>query len=618
MFHRGWSDVLTKYLSKVICKFMNKKNTYLIVIFLIVASCVAFGRIAGNDFINCDDKEYITENYYVQSGFNAESIRWVSTSVVVGNWHPLTMLSLMLDWSLFGANPAGHHMVNLLLHIGAVLFLFLFLNKTTNNIWPSAFAAAFLALHPLRVESVAWAAERKDVLSMFFGMACLYAYAVYAEKSKISQYFLSLLLFVLSLLSKPMMVTLPFVLMLLDYWPLGRWQKASTPEDIPVIINKKADKKKNKQRKADSMKEKKISMRPTSRSTTIRSLLWEKAPFIFLIVPFSMVTLWAQNQDKMVISLDQLSVPQRFSNAIVSYVAYLGKIFYPVNLAVFYPFDYSIPLWQVFISVLILIVISLAVFYYIKKQPFLFVGWFWYLGTLFPVIGLVKAGMHEIADRYTYLPSIGIAIMLAWGLPSLIKHEEMRKKILLPAAASILAILTVLTWQQCGYWKNSLTLFDHASQITKNNYLADNHVALALLAGGKNEDGIDYYSKSISIKPDYYMNYLHRGAIYIKMSQNQRALEDLNKVISLKSDFANAYANRAFIYTRLGQYKLAIEDFNKAVNLKPDYAEAYYNRAYVYFNILGNKELGCYDAQKACELGQCKALEWAKGKGYCR
>ena len=306
---------------------MKKKSCYLIIILLIVASCIAFGRIAGNDFIDLDDTKYITQNHHVQSGFNPKSIKWAFTSVVVGNWHPATMLSHTLDWSLFGANPTGHHLINLFLHIGTVIFLFLFLNKTTNNIWPSAFAAALLALHPLRVESVAWAAERKDVLSMFWGMACLYAYAFYTASNKKSHYFLCLLLFVLALLSKPMMVTLPFVLILLDYWPLGRWQKALAPVKEHLAANEKSDAKRIKKSKADSIAKKKISAPPANIFPAIRSLLWEKVPFICLIIPMILVTLWAQRKDEMIMPLDSLPFIDCFNNAIVSYVAYLGKIF---------------------------------------------------------------------------------------------------------------------------------------------------------------------------------------------------------------------------------------------------------------------------------------------------
>ena len=237
---------------------MNNKYRYLIIVFLIVASCIAFGRILGNDFVNFDDDRLITENVHVQSGINTESIKWAFTNSSLEYWHPLTWLSIMLNWRLFGANASAHYVVSLLLHIGAVLFLFLFLNKATNRLWASAFVAAFFALHLLRVESVAWAAEHKDVLSMFFGMASLYAYAHYVEKHQVSKYLLCLMLFVLSLMAKPTFTTLPCVLLLLDYWPLARWQKQLAPVYIPIAADQKTDKKKNKQRKASSM-EKKIA-----------------------------------------------------------------------------------------------------------------------------------------------------------------------------------------------------------------------------------------------------------------------------------------------------------------------------------------------------------------------
>jgi tetratricopeptide (TPR) repeat protein len=531
---------------------MKKKYTYLIVIFLIVASCAAFGRIAGNDFINFDDQGYITENLQIKSGINPQTIKWAFSTFVLSNWHPLTWLSHMLDWSLFGANASGHHLVSLLLHIGAVIFLFLFLNKTTNNIWPAAFAAALFALHPLRVESVAWAAERKDVLSMFFGIAALYAYAFYAESSKLSRYFLCLVLFALSLMSKPMLVTLPFVLLLLDYWPLGRWQKA-------------------------------LSAPAESRYKLAGKLLREKAPFILLTIASSIITFWAQKEGGSVASEAIRPYVTRAANAIISYVAYLGKTFWPVNLSVFYPYELSLPLWEILLSGLILIIITAAVLYYIKKLPFLFVGWFWYLGTLIPVIGLVAIGRQDMADRYTYLPSIGIAIMLAWGIPLLFSQENLRKKILFPVGMTVIVILVFLTWQQCGYWKDSGTLFNHASHVTKDNYLAYNCL----------------------------------GNYYGKLGQYQSAIEKFNEVICLKPDYFKAYNGLGSCYENLGQYQLAIENFNKAIRLKPDYAYSYINRGIAYF-LQGNNELGCHDAQKVCELGDCKLLELAKGKGDCR
>jgi protein O-mannosyl-transferase len=597
---------------------MKNKYAYLIVIFLIIASCADFGRIVENGFIDIDDGAYITENLNIKSGFNYESIKWAFTSSSFYYWQPLTWLSHMLDWSLFGDNASGHHLVSLLLHIGAVIFLFLFLNKTTGNLWSAAFATAFFALHPLRVESVAWAAERKDVLSMFFGMACFYAYAFYAESSKLSRYLLCLILFALALMSKPMMITLPFVLMLLDYWPLKRWQKAF-----------------NEQGKSFN---------------SIGGLIREKVPFICLSIAAGFLTFWGQTKYGSVASSDFAPFLTRVYNAIFSYVAYLGKIFWPAQMAVFYPYDLSLPLWKVLISGIILIVITLAVLYYIKKLPFLFVGWFTYLGTLVPLIGFVQVGMQAMADRHSYLPSIGIAIILAWGIPFLIKREDTRKKILFPAAIAVLFILTVLTWQQCGHWKNSITLFSHALQTTKDNDRMHNNLGFYFLKQGQSmkaiyhfnkaidispgygsynnrglayagldmyEQAIDDYNKSISLNPEYAEAYYNRGTLYGKKGEYQLAIDDFNKVISLKPDHIKAYSNRGIVYTKLGLHQKAINDFNKAIHLKPDYADAYNNRAFVHLS-LGNLESGCYDAKKACELGNCATLKAARGKGLCR
>ena len=596
---------------------MNKKYKYFIVIFLIIASFIAFGRILGNDFVNFDDGLYITENNHIQAGLNLETIKWAFSTVVASNWHPLTLLSHALDWSLFGANASGHHLINLLLHIGSVLFLFFFLAKTTKSLWPSAFVAALFALHPLRVESVAWASERKDVLSMFFGMAALYVYAGYVEEQKLARYFLCLILFTLGLMAKPMLVTLPFVLLLLDYWPLGRWPKTPAPVNLPAAATARSEKKKTKQHRADSTKVQKISTPLTNRSSIIRSLLWEKAPFFLLTIASSIITLWAQSKGGALVSVQKLPFSERVVNAIVSYVSYLGKTFWPINLAVFYPYESSLSLGQVFGSVLILIIISAAVVYFIKKAPFLFVGWFWYLGTLIPVIGLVQVGGQAMADRYTYLPSIGIAIMLVWGIPLLFRREDMRKKVLFPAGIAYLAILAVLTWQQCGYWKNSVKLFNHALYITKDNAQPHINLGLALAAEGKSKEAIDHYNEAIRLKPDYVEAYNNRGNAYNNLGKYQRAIEDYTKVISLKPNHIKAYYNLGTAYAKLSQYQLAIEEFNTAIRLQPDYTLAYNGRATVYL-IQGNNELGCSDAQKACVLGNCKALEIAKSIGYCR
>ncbi|MCX5848921.1 MAG: tetratricopeptide repeat protein [Deltaproteobacteria bacterium] len=597
---------------------MKKKYIYIIIIMLTVAYLAAFGRIAGNNFINFDDPGYITENYNVQSGFNLQNIKWASAAVVAGNWHPLTMISHTLDWSLFKDNAGGHHLVSLLLHIGSVIFLFLFLNKTTNSLWPSAFAAALFALHPLRVESVAWASERKDVLSMFFGMASIYAYAFYAESSKLSHYFICLTLFIMALMSKPMLVTLPFLLLLLDYWPLERWQRA-------------------------------LSAPAEGRFKLAGRLVWEKTPFFILTIASSIITFWAQNKKGSVSSEEILPFVTRLANAIFSYMAYLGKTFWPVDLAVFYPYDFFLPLWKVLISGIILILITAAVLYYIKKLPFLFTGWLWYLGTLIPVIGLVQVGKQAMADRYTYLPSVGIAVMLSWSIPLLFPRKDIRKKILFPTAIAFLILLSFLTWHQCGYWKNDFELYSHTLRVTKNNYLAHRGLGVYFYTEGKIEKAIYHYDKAIFITPDFVEAYDNRGNAYADLGQYQRAIEDYNQAIRLKPEDADAYNNRGTTYielgqyqqaiedynkvirlkpnyiayynrgngySSLGQYQLAIEDYNQAIRLKPDYAEAYNNRAVVSFN---QKDIiyGCLNAKKACELGICDTLKKVSAAGFC-
>jgi protein O-mannosyl-transferase len=595
---------------------MNKKYKYLIIVFLIVATFVAFGRIVANDFINFDDDKYITENNYIKSGINTESIKWAFTTSHASNWHPLTWISHMLDWRLFGANASGHHFVSLLLHVGSAILLFLFLNKTTSSLWPSAFVAALFALHPLRVESVAWAAERKDVLSMFLGLAVLYTYALYVEKPKLSKYYLCLILFALSLLAKPMLVTLPFVLLLLDYWPLCRWQKALNQQLLPVSNDGGLVKKKGKQRKADSTKEKKISMSLTNRAKIIRSLLWEKSPFIFLAIVSSIVTIWAQNKGGAVAFLEKLPFFERILNAILSYVAYLIKIFWPVNLAVFYPYEQLLPLWQVFGAASILLGISIAIIYAIKKAPFLFVGWFWYLGTLVPVIGLMQVGKQSMADRYTYLPSIGIGIMIAWGAAYLLpKEEQTRKKIFIPPAIIIFVVLMFLTWQQCGYWKNSVVLYDHVLKVTKNNDLAHYNLAnelmrqknigeaithylgaiginpyyssahsnlgAALAAQGKNEEAIAHYLAAIKINPEQEEARSNLGVVLAAQGRNEEAIAHYLAAIKINPNYDDAYYNLANLFMKQGKIEEAVDNYRKAIKINPDHYNAHFNLASV-------------------------------------
>lgn len=619
-------------------------------VFLIVACTIAFGSIVNNDFVGYDDDRLIIENSHILSGINFKSIKWAFTDTHLEYWHPLTWLSLMLDWWLFGFNASGYHFVSLLLHIGAVLFLFLFLNKATKSLWSSAFAAAFFALHPLRVESVAWAAERKDVLSMFFGMATLYSYVFYVEKRRISNYVICMILFALSIMSKPMLVTLPCVLLLLDYWPLARCQKKSGPLTILAMSDQNVFENREQHTNSDIPREENETTSLKSHYTTTTNLVLEKIPFFLLSMLLSIMVIGQLHVTNRMVSLDDVAFSDRMINATISYVSYLGKIFWPVDLAVFYPYHYSFHLWQIAGAAFVLLIISTVVIYFMKKAPFLAIGWFWYLGSLFPVIGLTQAGYQAMADRYTYLPSIGISIMLAWGIPFLIKKDELRKTLLFPAAITVLVILSVLTWKQCQYWENGMTLATHALRVTENNYVAHNILAASLIRENKINKAIYHYNESIRINPKYHFTYNYRGTAYRNLGQYQCAIKDFNTAIDLKPHFAIAYINRGITYHRLGQYKLAIEDYNKAMPQKSYNAEVYNNRGAAYFNlgkyelaieeyskvidirhnyanaynnrasaylVLGNKKMGCYDAQKACLLGNCKTWKLAKSKGDC-
>ncbi len=603
----------------------SRKQKLIVYIALTVVTLAVFWQVNHYDFINIDDNIYVTGNSHIQSGITLDGFRWAFSSTYAEFWHPLTWLSLMFDYQLYGLNAGGYHLTNLILHILSALLLFWLFNRMTGTIWRSAFVAAIFALHPLHVESVAWIAERKDVLSVFFWMLTLCLYVYYTEKPVIKRYLPVMFFFACGLMSKPLVVTLPVIMILLDYWPLRRFESQKLEGNPTIVVT------------------------GVVTGKVLLKSLWEKIPFFILSAVFSIITLYAQLNPS--VKHYQFSLSSRLANAPVSFMTYLEKTFVPNHMAVFYPFTFQLPAWQVWGSVFLILFISIVVIISMRRLPYLFTGWFWYAITLLPVIGIIPVGGFSMADRYTYLPLIGITVMLAWGIPSLIKSEDMRKKILFPAAMAFLAILTFLTWQQCGYWKNSIDLFNHTLQVTKDNYVAHNNLALALLAQGRTQEAIDHYNKAIHLRSDDINIYSNRGNAYAKLGQRQRAIEDYNEAISLKPDYATAYINRGNVYNELGQYKMAIEDFNKAVRLRPDYADtaynsrgsvyyklgqyqmaiedftnairlrpdnadAYNNRGIIYF-IQGNNKPGCFDAQKACALGNCKTLEVAKATGLC-
>lgn len=589
----------------------TSRQKIIVYIVLTVMTLAVYAQVIRFDFVNFDDNVYVTQNSRVLSGLNIKSVSWAFFTTYAEFWHPVTWLSLMLDSELYGLYAGGYHLTNLLLHILSTLLLFWFLSRATGTVWRCAFVAAMFALHPLHVESVAWIAERKDVLSGFFWMLTLCFYVYYTDKPALIRYLPVLASFVLALISKPMVVTLPVILILLDYWPLKRFEQR--------------------------------------RNNLISWQLKEKMPFLLLAAFFSVTTVLAQYNP----TVKSFSFVPRMANVPVAYVTYLGKILWPRDLAMFYPFLEHLPLWQVSGAVFLFVLISITVTVKARSLPSLFVGWFWYVITLLPVIGIIQVGKHAMADRFTYLPLIGTGMILAWGLPLLLRGMHGRKKILLPAAIAVMSLWVVLTWQQCGYWENSIKLFNRALRVTKNNYLAHNNLGLALFNEGKTDEAIAHYNKALSIlpfMPDHILVYSNRGVAYAKTGRYQKALDDFNKAIDLKSDYEDAYSNRGIVYSALGQHALALEDFNRAIQLKPDYADFYSNRGVVltklgrYQNAIddfskamdvqpgyvdalykravvylqqGNREAGCLDAQKACEVGHCSILKSAQSQGDC-
>ena len=594
------------------------KQTLIIYIVLAVVTLAVYWQVHQFDFINFDDNFYVTHNSRIQSGITLEGIRWASGTKYFGLWNPLVWLSLMLDYQFHGLNAGGYHVTNLILHILSTLLLFWLFNRMTGAIWKSAFVAALFALHPLHVESVAWIAERKDVLSAFFWMLTLCFYVYYTERPVISRYMLVLFSFVLALMSKPMVVTLPIVMLLLDYWPLSRChigiqsrESATNLTDImPVSTNQ--EKKKTKSKK-EALK-KNISPSharklPDNKIAVIIPSwqLWEKIPFIVLSAVLVIITLYHPNASGMsdIPDFKQFPFVSRLANAPVAFMIYLENTFWPRDMAIFYPFIEHIPPGQVMGTSLLILVITTFVIVIAKHMPYIFMGWLWFAITIAPVIGIIQISQtapYAMADRYYYLPSIGIGVILAWGVPSLFRSEEAKKKILFPAALIFLAVMGFLTWKQCGYWKNNTTLFNHALRVTKNNYVAHHNLGLALFDQGKFEEAIDHYSKAINMRQDEAIFRCNRGNIYIKLGQYKRAIKDYNEAIRLKPDYTDAYSNRGLAFAGLGQYGRAIEDYNETIRRKPGYFNAYYNKACA-FSLQKNVTLACDWLREAIRRG---------------
>lgn len=520
----------------------------LIVVLLTTATLVAYWNVHTFPFINLDDAVYVSDNIHVRAGLNLQNVIWAFTTVELGEWLPLTWLSLMLDYLLYRLNAGGYHWTNLILHIASTLLLFLSLKRMTNARWPSAFVAALFALHPLHVESVAWITERKDVLSAFFWMLTMLAYAVYAEKPDIKRYLLLCLSFILGLMSKPMIVTLPCVLLLLDLWPLYRWKA------IPV----KGDKIKNPPRNP-------------------HFLIMEKIPLLFLSALVGVITLRAHHH---IGAIFQFAIETRIANAAISYVRYLGNAIFPYKMAVFYPHPGGWPLWETVTAFILLFAISYVCLRIIRQYPYLTVGWLWFLGTLVPVIGIVQAGSQAMADRFTYIPLIGLFIIIAWSIHEALMDHPYRKMILIFLTITILSSLGCVTYRQVQYWQNSISLFKHTIDATSDNFLANGCLGLTYLDIGDLVNADYYLKEAIRINPQHPDAHQNLGYIDYRMKKWDAAAAHFRESLKWGGHFINTAKCHNYLGVSLlmkGDIDEAIDEFKNAIEINPDLARAKIN-----------------------------------------
>ena len=567
-------------------KTINKYNSSLIYLYLVLAviTFIAFAPVIHNEFISFDDGEYIVENSHITSGLTLGNIVWAFTNGHLGNYYPLTLMSHMLDCDIYRLNPGGHHLTNLIFHICNALLLCLVLSRMTGNLWPSAFVAALFAIHPLHVESVVWASERKDMLSTFFGMLTLLVYIRYVERPAIGRYLSTLAVFALGILSKPMLVTLPFILLLLDYWPLNRLRYTPAACDIN---------------------------QPEQKATHCRWFIWgrlilEKIPFFALSAVQSFVTFMVHRQIGLLQPLSTYPLNWRIENALVSYIIYIRKMFWPVNLAIFYPLPKgNLPLWQIIGAVLVLILITSLAVWKLRQHPYIAVGWLWFLGTFVPVIGVVQIGIHTQSDRYTYIPYTGLFIIIAWGISDLFARLRYRKVILSLSAAVLLSALGVKTYLQAGYWHDNITLYKHATEAVKNNWWVHRFMGNAFAEQNKFDQAIVQLKEALRIDPENAMVQNDLAAAFLNKGQVDEAIRLYQKLLPLLSDnldpnaaaqistqgrmgviaelYTDANINFGIALLRQGNIDEAIKHFKEALRITPDCVKAHKNLGDIFF-----------------------------------
>jgi tetratricopeptide (TPR) repeat protein len=568
-----------------------------ICLLLALAVWVVFGQTLRHEFVDYDDNRFVYENPATTQGLSLKGVLWAFTHVNAKEWYPLTSISHMLDWQLFGSNAGGHHFTNVLLHAASVILFFLVVRNMTGVLWPAAFVAAVFAIHPLRVESVAWITERKDVLSGLFFMLTLWAYAKYVSgvrcqvsgvrtdgprgnrQSAIGNwkwYSLALLFFALGLLSKTMLVTLPFVLLLLDYWPLGRVSGVRC--QVPGAESGAPD---------------------LTPRTSHLALLLEKLPFLLLSAAACVATILAQTE-----AIQSVGFPARIGNAFQSYVAYIGQMLYPVGLAVFYPHPGDqLPLWKTAVSVAVLLVITVGVLASWRKHPYLLVGWLWYLGMLVPVIGVLQVGGQARADRYTYLPQIGLYLLVVWGALALCARRlrGRRRRALPIVAALIVAALMALAYAQTTHWRDSVSLWTHALACTPGNQVAHNNLGLELVAQGKLNEAIEHYELALESAPDHVNARNNIGLALVTQGKLKEAIAHFSRALQLQPGNAQTHCNLGMALVRNEQWCDARLEFQQALEIAPDSTQALNNLAWL---LATCPEAAVRDGDRAVQLAQ--------------
>ena len=587
-----------------------RRHTFLICGALAMIVFALFWPVRQFEFVNYDDNDYVFDNPHVQKGVTAQAIRWALTTGHASNWHPFTWISHMIDCQIYGVKPGGHHFTNVILHALNSILVFLLLRKMTGAQWRSAIVAALFAVHPLHVESVAWVAERKDVLSTLFWLVTTWAYVRYTEMRSAPNvdraktmagcsdawrfYVLALILFAFGLMSKPMLVTLPCALLLLDFWPLRR---------VAGVVGRVA---------GDTFGVSDPGTRPTPPVTSLKTIILEKLPFLALSIGASMATIWAQRGYGAIFSVQHLSISSRLSNAVVSYLRYIEKMVWPHNLAVPYPMPNHWPAWLVGLAIVFIVGVSVFAILRARTQPYLFTGWFWYLGTLVPVIGIVQVGMQAMADRYTYIPLLGIFIAVVWSIAELSRHWQHQRTAFAVITALTLAACAVVTSHQLKHWRNTETFFKHTIAVTEGNFTAHFNLANKLSSLGKMDEAISHYEACLKIRPDYASAHNNLGTALDKVGRHDEAAKHyaeaarfdngsasqinlanvslragkIDEAIAryqqaLRSDPNSPEGNHnlGFAFLQQGKLDEAIAQFQKTVQIRPTYVDAYINMA---------------------------------------